>query len=349
MVKKEWTLSQIMQFDEIIDVRSALEFANDHIPNAVNCPVLTDEQRVQIGTLHKQESAFTARRQGAALIARNIADHIETRFNARPKDWRPLIYCWRGGLRSHAMMTVFNSIGWRAEQLPGGYKTFRHCVINTLEELSNRINFFVLCGPTGVGKSRLLEALKQSTAQVLDLEKLANHKGSVLGEPLNGEQPSQKRFESTVCAALQSFDLTEPVYVESESRRIGNIQIPQTLIDALRRGHCIKLEAELEQRAQFLIDEYHHFIDQPTLFKDALRRLKPYVGNDQVEEWYQNFDSGDITQTVIDLMVKYYDPFYSRSINKHFPRYKDALAFQIKNMNSEGFAQSATAIIKRND
>ena len=186
------TVAQLAEFDEIIDVRTPLEFAEDHIPGAINCPVLSNEERVEVGTLYKQVSPFEAKKLGAAYISANIARHLQERFRDRPKAWKPLILCWRGGMRSGAMVTIFRSIGWNAQQLSGGYKAFRHLVVDELAERPPRFSWRVIAGATGSAKSRVLYHLAAAGAQVLDLEGLACHKGSVLGVLPGEPQPTQK-------------------------------------------------------------------------------------------------------------------------------------------------------------
>src|SRR5215472_1873107 len=202
-----------------IDVRSPVEFALDHVPGAANHPVLSDAERERVGTLYA-DSPFEARKLGAAIVARNIATMIESAFMDEPREWRPLVYCWRGGQRSRALVQVLHEIGWRAVQLEGGYRAYRRHVAAELERLPLRFRYVVICGLTGSGKSRLLAALARAGAQTLDLEGLARHRGSVLGGLPGTAQPSQKAFESGLCEALARLDPSRPVFVESESRRI---------------------------------------------------------------------------------------------------------------------------------
>ena len=206
MLFRTANLSQLGEFDEIIDVRTPSEFAEDHIPGAINCPVLSDEERITVGTLYKQVSPFEARKVGAALVARNIAFHLQTRFHDRPKSWHPMIYCWRGGQRSSAMCIILAQVGWAAQKLEGGYKAYRRDVLEKLEALPQNLTFRVICGPTGSGKSYLLAALADNGQQVLDLEMLAGHRGSVLGKIPGQSQPSQKWFDSALLEALQKLD-----------------------------------------------------------------------------------------------------------------------------------------------
>jgi tRNA 2-selenouridine synthase len=186
------TLDRAGEFDEIIDVRTPLEFAEDHIPGALNAPVLSNEERVIVGTMYRQVSPYEATRVGAAMVARNIARHLDTTFADRPRNWRPLIYCWRGGKRSGSMTAWFNLIGWQARQLDGGYKAYRRSVCATLDTLPAQFRYITLVGHTGCGKTRLLNALRAEGAQTLDLEALARHRGSLLGALPGVPQPTQK-------------------------------------------------------------------------------------------------------------------------------------------------------------
>src|SRR5690349_168292 len=177
-------------FDAVIDARTPAEYALDHIPGAVSAPVLDDSQRAEVGTLYKQVSPFEAKKLGAALIAQNVAHHIEQMFRGKDKNWRPLVYCWRGGKRSGAMAHILREVGWDASTLEGGYRAYRRWVVQQLEEIPSRFGFHVIHGPTGSGKSRFLAALERAGAQALDLEALAAHRGSVLGGLPQRPQPS---------------------------------------------------------------------------------------------------------------------------------------------------------------
>src|SRR5512143_247284 len=235
-------VAAIKDHPERIDVRTPSEFADDHIPGAQNCPVLDDDERARIGTMHAQVSAFDARRAGAAIVARHIADMLETRFAGKPKDWSPLVYCWRGGKRSSSLAHVLAEIGWRAVQLDGGYRAYRRYVMAALAALPARLRFVVLCGLTGSGKSRLLASLAAEGAQTLDLEALAKHRGSLLGDFPDEGQPSQKWFESQIVDALARLDPARPVYVESESKKIGSVQVPEALLTAIREARCVRVD-----------------------------------------------------------------------------------------------------------
>src|SRR2546421_757874 len=217
-------------FDAIIDARTPSEYALDHIPGAVSAPVLDDAERAEVGTLYKQVSPFEAKKLGASLVAKNVARHIEALFRPHDKNWRPLIYCWRGGKRSGAMAHILREVGWPAETLEGGYRAYRRWVVDALATVPAEIDFIVVHGPTGSGKSRFLSALSRAGAQVLDLEALAAHRGSVLGGLPGEPQPSQKWFESQLLSQLRRLERARPVFVEGESKKIGELQVPEALM-----------------------------------------------------------------------------------------------------------------------
>ena len=308
----------LFSFEEIIDVRSPGEYAEDHVPGAINLPVLDDEERIRIGTLHKQDSAFAAKKAGAALVSRNIARHLESHFADKPRAYRPLIYCWRGGNRSGAMATVLRAIGWKAAQLEGGYKAYRRHVIEELERLPHLFDFRVVCGPTGVGKSRFLRALSQAGAQVLDLEDLAAHMGSVLGAYPGRPQPSQKMFESRVWDGLRRCDPLLPVFVESESKKIGNLQTPEVLLGRMRESACLNLNADIPVRVEILKGEYAHFLADPETLGHKLDCLREIQGRDQIAAWKALAQAGEWDELVAELLIKHYDPAYSRSLGRNY-------------------------------
>ncbi|WP_287881139.1 tRNA 2-selenouridine(34) synthase MnmH [Aquitalea sp.] len=313
-------LSQLGQFDEIIDVRSPAEFAEDHLPGAINCPVLDDEERIQVGTLYKQVSPFEARKLGAALVARNIAHHLQERFHDKPKSWKPLIYCWRGGQRSASMAIIFSQIGWAAHQLEGGYKSYRHQVLEDLATLPEQLQLKVICGPTGSGKSRLLDALQRTGRQVLDLEALAAHRGSVLGRLPDQPQPSQKWFDSKLRQAMQQLDTTHPVYIESESRKIGQITLPDSLFSRMHASDCLTMTVPLAERVRFLLEDYPFYLQQPERLVTQLGFLKAVHSREQLQHWQEMIERGDFASLVEELLGQHYDPLYSRSMNRHYSR-----------------------------
>ncbi|NTX28952.1 tRNA 2-selenouridine(34) synthase MnmH [Burkholderia pyrrocinia] len=321
------TLDRAGEFDEIIDVRTPLEFAEDHIPGALNAPVLSNEERVLVGTMYRQVSPYEATRVGAAIVARNIARHLDTTFADRPRNWRPLIYCWRGGKRSGSMTTWFNLIGWQARQLDGGYKAYRRSVCATLDTLPTRFRYIALVGHTGCGKTRLLNALRDAGAQTLDLEALACHRGSLLGALPGTPQPSQKGFDSGLVETLGRFDPEWPVFVESESRKIGLVQLPIALIDAFHAGPWVQVDAAHDERIAFLLDDYGHLFDEPAAFKAQLHRLIGLHSREEVARWNALIDANARAELFTSLIDKHYDPAYARTYRAAYDKPNRALTF----------------------
>lgn len=339
-------VAQLSDYDDIIDVRSPAEFAIDHIPGAISAPVLSNEERAHIGTLYKQVSPFEAKREGAVLIARNIALHLETQFHDRPREWKPLVYCWRGGKRSGAMAHILAQVGWRTGQLEGGYKTYRRYVIDELEANAARLRFRVVCGATGSGKSRLLQVLHERGAQVLDLENLAQHRGSLLGNLPNQPQPPQKMFESRLWDTLRRFDSQYPVFVEAESRKIGNLAIPEALLDRIRQSECIAIEASLSARVKLLMEDYSHFLSDTELLKQALSPLLELHGQKVLGLWNEMAVQSDWSSLTADLLSRHYDPAYQRSTGSNFPRLKGALQLNLVTLEESDLLHAAQMLIE---
>jgi len=313
-------VTQLAEFDEVVDVRTPREYAEDHVPGAVNRPVLSDDERARVGTLYKQVSAFSGRKLGAALVSRNIGGHIETSFMDKPRAWRPLVYCWRGGQRSAAMVHVLREIGWDAHPLDGGYRAYRRAVAADLPQLARRYRFRVVCGLTGSGKTLLLHALHDLGAQVLDLEQVAAHRGSVLGNVPDQLQPAQKMFESGLWWRLRSFDADRPVFLESESKRIGVLQVPEDLALAMRGSECVWVESDMTGRVQHLKQEYAHFLTDAALLAEQLDRLTQLHGRAAIEHWKELAQRREWDELVHELLERHYDPAYTRSIASHYPR-----------------------------
>jgi tRNA 2-selenouridine synthase len=311
------------RFDTLIDARSPAEFALDHIPGAINCPVLDDEERRIVGTLYKQQGAFEARRVGGAMVAANIARHLKERFSDRPADWKPLIYCWRGGLRSGSMVTWLRLVGWDAQQLAGGYKSWRRHVITQLALLCPQLDLRVLCGATGSAKTRVLQALALQGRQVLDLEGLAAHKGSLLGALPGMPQPSQIAFETRIAELLERIDPAQPLYVEGESRRIGRLDVPLPLVTHMRASRCIEIEATPEARLAYLLRDYAYLGDDPEALSRQLGLLKELHGKAVIGRWQQWAAAGELPALFAELTALHYDPAYKRSQASHFERWAE--------------------------
>ena len=337
-------LEEYGQFDDIIDVRTPAEYAEDHIPGSINCPVLDNAQRIEVGTLYKQESPFAAKKIGAAYVAENIAYHLRHSFQDRPKDWKPLIVCWRGGQRSGSMTLIFRRVGWDAQQLQGGYKDYRQLVIEQLADLPRRLSFRVVCGATGSGKSRVLQALARAGESVLDLEEIAGHKGSVLGLVPGTEQPSQKMFETRLLAALRALDPTRPVYVEAESRRIGKLHVPDALLETMRQGECINIEAAFAARVDFLLRDYDYFLRDPDWLRARLDSLRKLQSREAINRWFDYVDRAQWRQLVAELLELHYDPLYQRSQNNHFTGLDSSARFACDDLSPDGIARLAESI-----
>jgi tRNA 2-selenouridine synthase len=345
LVTAEACLIQLEQYDSIIDVRSESEYALDHIPGAINCPVLNNAQRIEVGTLYKQTSAFDAKKLGAALVAQNIAHHLEHHFRDHPRDWKPLIYCWRGGNRSGAMAHILAKIGWPVHQLDGGYKEYRRFITQQIDQQAQILSFQVICGPTGSGKSRLLQTLAAQGAQVLDLEKLAAHRGSVLGNLPTESQPTQKMFESRIWETLRHFVADRPVYVESESKKIGNCRVPELLMEKMRASPCIALELSSESRVQLLMEDYAHFVQEPNLLSLQLDHLITLHGREKIKRWHALAEAGDLTNLVHELLTEHYDPAYLRSIQRNFLQLSNAQSLTLANISTNAFLQATNALL----
>jgi tRNA 2-selenouridine synthase len=331
-------------FDAVIDARSESEFAEDRIPGALNWPSLNDAERALVGTEYKQVSPFAARKRGAALVARNIARHIERETMDKAKDWQPLVYCWRGGQRSGSLALVLGQIGFRVHVLEGGYQQYRRAVIADLDLLPGRFDYRVVCGTTGSGKSRLLQVLANQGAQVLDLEQLANHRGSVLGLVPGSPQPGQKQFESRVWDALRRFDPAKPVIVESESKKVGDLRVPERLIERMRAAPCIRLDLPLAARVQLLIEDYHFFVRDIPAFCERLDALRAQRGNEVVKAWQADARAGRIEPVVRDLLVSHYDPVYLQSMRRNFAGFEQPVLTLPWDGSAESLARAAQAI-----
>lgn len=330
-------------YDEIIDVRSPNEFLEDHIPGAVNFPVLDNDERAKVGTIYKQVSPFEARKIGAAIVSKNIGQHIQTHFLDKPKSYHPLIYCWRGGQRSNSLAHILNQIGWQTTLIQGGYKTYRKHVRETLDVLPENLSYKILCGYTGSAKTYLLQKMAEAGLQVLDLEGLANHRGSLLGQVWQEKptpQPSQKLFESQLFHTLQTFDPQQPIWVESESNAIGNINVSKSLWEQMRRSPCYEVALPTSERVQWLISEYPHLIEYPEELKRLLGYLIPNHGKKKVEAWFELIDAEKWPEFVAAILEEHYDPAYRRSLPNHFS--EPIKIFELSNLQSDSIQKFIT-------
>ena len=334
-------------FSCIIDARSPAEHAHDHLPQALNWPSLTDEERVRVGTIYKQVSAFEANKVGAALVAANIAKHLQEHVMQLPKQWQPLVYCWRGGKRSGSLALVLGQIGFKVWLIEGGYKAFRAAVVQETATLSAGFQFQVIAGPTGSGKTRLLHALAKQGAQVLDLEALAQHRSSVLGRIPGQAQPSQKHFDMRVWQQLRQFDPSRTVFVEAESKKVGNVSIPEALVQAMRNSPCIDVQLSDEERVQLLLEDYAFFAQDASLFYQRLQVLTAQKGKAVVSEWQRLVQSGQTEQVVRELLLSHYDPTYAKSVARNFLQFKQAFTLQLPSRQAAAMQDAARALKQR--
>jgi tRNA 2-selenouridine synthase len=339
-------LARATAFDAVIDARSPAEHALDHLPGALNWPVLDDEERRLVGTEYTQLSAFEARKRGAVLAARNIARHLEREGPALAPGWKPLVYCWRGGQRSGSLALVLAQVGFEVHVLEGGYRAFRRRVLADLEDAGAGLAFQVLCGRTGTGKSRLLAALASRGEQVLDLEALAEHRGSVLGAMPDRPQPSQKAFETRLWQALRALEPGRAVFVESESRTIGRLRLPEALLQRMRAAPCLRLEMEVPARVALLREDYAHFVADTPALAARLDTLREARGHAVVEGWQALAGAGRIDELVASLLEAHYDPVYLRSMARNYARFGQAGEVRLSDGTSGALARAAAAVVE---
>ena len=336
-------------YSEIIDVRSPHEFYLDHIPGAINLPVLDNAERAEVGTIYKQVSAFQARKIGAALVAKNIAQHLTQHFITKDKNYCPLVYCWRGGQRSASMAGILSQIGWQVTLLEGGYKTYRSHVRQELESLPQKFTYRVLSGLTGSGKTHILRQLSLRGVQVLDLEGLANHRGSLLGEEWDNTslpQPSQKYFESLLLQQLQRFNPAQIVWVESESNKIGKVYLPINLWQQMKQSSCIEIQVPIAARVDFILQEYPHLINHPDILQAKIVRLKSRYGSKKIHEWNQLIASSDCAKFVEDILQSHYDPAYLNSTHKNYIQVEQLL--KMPDLSTKSVEQLVDVLIQIN-
>jgi tRNA 2-selenouridine synthase len=300
-------------FADILDVRTPAEFAEDHIPGAVNLPVLSNSERAEIGRIYVQESRFRARREGAALVARNIAAHLEGDLADKPSSWAPLVYCWRGGQRSAAMATVLSQVGWRPTLVVGGYRTWRRRVSARLYDAQMSAPVILLDGYTGCAKTAILARLAAHGVQSLDLEGLAGHRGSIFGAVAGRSQPNQKLFESRLLAALEALDPARPVVVEAESSKIGRIMTPPLLWRAMATAPRIEVTAPAPARSAYLLAAYADIAADTPGLVTAIAALPGRPGKARIAAWTEMARAGDSERLAAELMEFHYDPAYERS------------------------------------
>lgn len=331
-------------FDAVIDARSPAEFAEDHLPGAINLPVLDNDERIRVGTIYKQQSPFLARKVGAALVARNAARHLEGPLADLPGGWRPLVYCWRGGQRSGSFATILQQVGWRVELIQGGYKAWRALVVAELSVRPVAAPVVVLDGNTGTAKTDLLALLAARGVQVIDLEGLAHHRGSLFGHRAEG-QPSQKAFEGRLAMALAGLDPDRPVVIEAESSRIGNLTLPKMLWAAMKDAPRLRIAAPLAARADYLARAYADLTADRQRLVEVLEMLRPVHPAERIDDWVTLAEGGAFAALAEGLMRDHYD----RRYEKHRARF-DATAevvLEAETLVPEALEQLADQILAR--
>ncbi|RDI03597.1 tRNA 2-selenouridine synthase [Caldimonas thermodepolymerans] len=341
-------VQEFAQYARVIDARSPHEYEEDHIPGAINLPVVDDAEYAEVGTLHRTDP-HAAYLIGSQYALRNIARHVgEVIARHRPSD-RLLVYCFRGGKRSRIWAETLRTIGFRVDVLPGGWKNYRRWVRESLEQLPARLRFQVISGPTGCGKTRLLHALRDQGAQVLDLEGLAHHRGSLLGALPGDPQPSQKWFDSQLLDVLRRFDPARPVWVEAESKKIGNLQLPQALHDAMHRTVPLQVLAPMAARVQLLKEDYPHYAADPLAMVARLQPLKPLVGGEELARWQALAEQHRVDELFERVMVAHYDPCYARSTRRHYAQDDGAPPFELKGLDADSLAEAARTLMTRSE
>lgn len=305
-------------YDLIIDARSPREFDDDHLPGAINLPVVGNEEYAQVGILYKGDR-HRAYLRGVADSLRNMAAAIDAQLGDLPPHARLLVYCFRGGKRSRLWYDTLRTIGFRTDRLEGGWKRYRRWTIEVLERFPEQFDYHVVNGPTGCGKTRLLQALAAAGEQVLDLEGLARHRGSLIGAIPGVRQPGQKLFESEVLDVLRRFDPGRPVWVEAESKKIGDVQLPTALHQGLHRArHRYLVDAPMAERVRVWREDFSHFAADPEAMLARLVYLVPLTGREVFEQWQALAAAGRIDDLFERVMVDHYDPAYGRSMRRNY-------------------------------
>jgi tRNA 2-selenouridine synthase len=297
-------------FDTVIDVRSPAEFAEDHLPGAISLPALSDAERAVVGTIYKQESPFRARKIGAAMVARNVAAHLDGPLAAMDGGWRPLVYCWRGGQRSGSVATILRAVGWRVETVDGGYRSFRRAVVRDLYDAAFPARVVLLDGNTGTAKTAVLARLREMGAQVIDLEGLARHRGSLLGGM--GGQPGQKAFETALAMEVAALDPGRPVVIEAESSKVGDLIVPPAVWKSMVAAERVEVAAPVAARAAYLARAYADLTADAGVLAETLGSLKPMQGAERVAAWQELAAAGRFEELAAELCVEHYDLRYAR-------------------------------------
>ncbi len=303
----------------VIDVRTPAEFEHAHIPGAYNIPLFTNEERAQVGTVYKKQGKEQAVELGLKLVGKKLYDFVR-QAKKIAKNKHLLIHCWRGGMRSASMAWLFQTAGLHVKTLEGGYKAYRRNVKNFFAQ---KFNLIVLGGMTGSGKTEILEQMLKMGEQIIDLEKIARHKGSAFGALGQKKQTSTEQFENNLFETYKHLDINKPVWIEDESQAIGYVRVPEELYVQIRNSPVIKVNIPKKERIKFLLEEYGNFESEQ--LKTSVLKIKKRLGGLKTQEALEAIDAGDL-ETVVDISLDYYDKAYNYGITKR----EAALVFEIE-------------------
>lgn len=302
----------------LIDVRSPKEHLESAVPGAINIPIFSNSEHQLVGTVYQQESVEKAKKIGIEIVSRKLPDIYDAfmKLEAENKGKQLVIYCARGGLRSSSIVSLFTTLGINVFKLRGGYKSYRQYIVSQLPEVNSSVKYIVLHGNTGVGKTQILKMLESRGHDVLDLEACANHRGSLLGSVGLGLTNTQKQFDALIFNSLK-YRKSDYVFVEAESKRIGNIFIPDYIFESMKKGIHINLTADIDFRAKLLIDEYTAYENSDAEIQSALNNLNKYIGEKNWERYQAMLVSQNYIELAVELMKKYYDPMYENESRKY--------------------------------
>lgn len=300
-------INQFLQLSEthpILDVRTPAEFAQGHIICAQNLPLFTNEERAIVGTLYKKEGKQPAVLKGLEIVGPKLHEYVKEAIKLNQSETF-LIHCWRGGMRSSSMAWFLETYGFKCYTLKGGYKSYRKYVLDSFKEQKNIV---VLGGKTGTGKTFILHELKKQNEQIIDLEKLAHHKGSSFGSLGEEEQNSQEQFENELSFNLSKINPKNKCWIENESRMIGKNIIPTNLWEQMKEAIVVSIELPLEERLSYLVKEYGKFSKEELI--TATERIGKRLGGQHVKRAIQAIGQGDY-ETAFEICLVYYDKTYS--------------------------------------
>jgi len=295
--------------NQIIDVRSPAEFEAGHIPNAINIPLFSNFERAEVGVTYKQKGRRQALQLGFEFTCRKLVKLVDQCAKINYHSYL-LLHCWRGGMRSESFAWLLNLAGLSTAVLKGGYKNYRNYLLQQLADVSN---ILLLGGHTGTGKTEMLHALKAKGEQVLDLEKLACHKGSVFGGIGQSPQPTTEQFQNNLFNEIRKFNLSKRIWIENENSVIGKVAIPETFWKNMIKGSIIQVTRPLEDRVKRLVVEYGKLEHRE--IEIAVRKIERKLGNQNMKKAIFELDRGNLHKTV-DLLLNYYDKAYNDSFEK---------------------------------